>query len=308
MAGMLDDYLLDPVAAGAFPDSVAGMLSVPRKKRSQMPYAGEGVVPYSPDVPTAWPAPAAPDGYTAPHTPIPATDVMAKVTQPDAAPAPASGGGWDEAGFLQPGAAPQNTAPPGQPMNIVPPGASNAMAQAQQQPGFLDKVSGVLARNPLTLMAMGAGMMGAPSFATGMSRGLAAAVPASQADMKQNIQMQGIRESYKALIAMGYSPQEALAAVYQPEMMKQLVSRMYPTFGDVGTNAWGQPQKGFIDMRRQTYTMPTSAPPQNVANQPITFQLQVAPEGSQAVANGRRITKRGGRWVDVETGQPYSPQ
>ncbi len=79
--------------------------------------------------------------------------------------------------------------------------------------------------NGLTLMALGAGMAGAPNLATGISRGLAAAVPAAAAEQKQRSQLQSLNETYKALIAAGASPNEAFAATTNPELLKTVAAK-----------------------------------------------------------------------------------
>jgi len=144
---------------------------------------------------------------------------------------------------MQPGPAAAPVAP------ATPPPAASPGA------GFLSRISDALASHPSTLLAMGAGFAGAPSFGQGMSRAFGAAVPASKQDQALGIQQQGIAASYKALVAAGVSPQEALAASYNPEIMKALTQRtfgMNAHWGIVGYDQMGQSKYGFINDALQT--------------------------------------------------------
>lgn len=137
------------------------------------------------------------------------------------------------------------------PMTTPRPVAGPQVASAAPaQPGFGTRLSSLLGRNSNMLMAMGAGMMGAPSLAQGMSRGFAAAIPASAQDTKQALQQSSIQESYKALIAAGASPADALAAVYNPEVMKALTPRIFGKAMDwkvVKEYPDGTKEYGFVD-------------------------------------------------------------
>jgi hypothetical protein len=101
--------------------------------------------------------------------------------------------------------------------------------QAEPGPGakFLSGLSDSLASHPLMLMALGAGFAGAPSLGTGMSRAFSGATSAAAADQKQQIQLQGISNTYKALVARGVPAHEALAAVYNPDVMKAVAAKYF---------------------------------------------------------------------------------
>lgn len=109
----------------------------------------------------------------------------------------------------------------------IPPNAKPTQAEAQPGASFLENISDRLKPHALTLMALGAGFAGAPSFGTGMSRAFSNAIPAASAEQKMQIQQQGIAQTYKALVARGVPPQEALAAVYNPEVLKTVAGKYF---------------------------------------------------------------------------------
>jgi hypothetical protein len=80
-----------------------------------------------------------------------------------------------------------------------------------------------LGNHTSTLLALAGGLAGAPSWGTGLSRGLTAAASAVPVDQKLAMQQGGIRETYKALVGAGVSPQLALASVYNPDVLKSTV-------------------------------------------------------------------------------------
>lgn len=154
----------------------------------------------------------------------------------------------------QPTSAPGAAAPTA-PQATPVPDALPPAAPAVGGDGFLGKLSNVLARNPNMLMAMGAGFAGAPSIGQAMSRGFAAAGPAAQQDIKTNLQMSGMQESYKALVQAGATPQEALAAVMDPSVMKAVTPRVFGTpmvWKQLGTDAYGNPRFGFVNESQGT--------------------------------------------------------
>lgn len=109
-------------------------------------------------------------------------------------------------------------------------GASTGLPQGGANPSFLDR----LHNNSLMLMALGSGMMGAPTFATGLSRGMQAAIPAIQEQQKlayQNyqigMQQQSMKATYDALTKMGALPQEAMAAALGNQDIMKAVSARY---------------------------------------------------------------------------------
>lgn len=120
---------------------------------------------------------------------------------------------------------------------------------------FLSRISNGLANHSNLLLAMGAGLAGDHSFGEGMSRAFAAAIPAGQQDLQNSIRMQGIRGTYQSLVSQGVSPRDALAAVYNPDVFKAMIPRIYgktPTWGQIGHDQYGNPIYGFIDTADQT--------------------------------------------------------
>jgi hypothetical protein len=77
--------------------------------------------------------------------------------------------------------------------------------------------------NRLTLMALGAGMAGAQSIGQGLNRGMTMAIPAMQADIKQQYQNQTVQ----ALMKRGLPQDVALAAAANPALMQQLLPRLF---------------------------------------------------------------------------------
>ena len=112
----------------------------------------------------------------------------------------------------------------------VPPGT--VMSTAGPQAGMLDGLSGFgskilsgLGEHSNMLMALGAGMLGAPNIAQGMSRGLSYAVPAAQADYRMAQQMGGQTGIRDALINAGAPRGVADAAMIDSDVRKQAVQQ-----------------------------------------------------------------------------------
>lgn len=77
-----------------------------------------------------------------------------------------------------------------------------------------------IAPHTATLLALAGGLAGAPSWGSGIGRGLTQAAAALPLDQKLNMQMGGIQQTYKALVSSGVPPQLAIASVYNPEILK----------------------------------------------------------------------------------------
>lgn len=244
-------------------------------------------------------APPPPPGGMAAQPPIPMAGMLSDMGvlhlgQGDSPPAsPAAAPAADGSAF-DTGAAPINApglkqtvplANAARPQDVALP--ANAKPVQQQQPtlppetkpgaGFLSRISNMISNNPSTLLALGAGFAGAPNFGQGMSRAFAAAIPASKQDQQQGIQRSQIGETYKALIGAGVSPQEALAAAYNPEVMKSVTQRVFgmnATWGIIGHDDFGNPKYGFINSALQTavpaekVTTPRVATPEEVLRLP----------------------------------------
>lgn len=105
----------------------------------------------------------------------------------------------------------------------LPPQQAAPQAQPQpQEPSTLSKIGNALGNNSNLLLGLGAGLAGAPSIGTGISRGLTGASAGGQLDQKQMMQQGAIGPTYKALVSAGVPPQQALAAVYNPTILKSV--------------------------------------------------------------------------------------
>lgn len=188
-------------AAAAPPMATAGLL--PGMLGSEMggPY---GAVPGA----TGGAPPAAP-APTAPTTPLP-------VPRPAGAPGPVAVAPAPQAA-IPPNAAPTSGQRGGSP-------AEGAIDMIDATPGMLSKVWGGIKDNSNLLLGMGAGMMGAPSWATGFGRGFAGAQAGAAADQKLNLQTGSAQQLYQALVAAGVPRQQAVAATTNPELAKTLMA------------------------------------------------------------------------------------
>jgi len=117
---------------------------------------------------------------------------------------------------------------PGPPLDITPKAPQSSAAPPVPEASLFGRIGQVLGDNGLTLMALGGGMAGAPSWGTAISRGLTQAVPATALEQKQNLQQANIAATYRSLVAAGVEPAKALAAVYNPDILKQIATQ---TFG-----------------------------------------------------------------------------
>lgn len=127
-------------------------------------------------------------------------------------------------------------APPSAPLDIRPPTQTAPLAPAAAPPaapsGFGSLASGImngLKNNSATLLALGAGFAGAPNIGQGISRAASAAIPASQADMKNRLLMQNQTQTLQALLAAKVPANMALAALTNPEIMKAVSARYLET-------------------------------------------------------------------------------
>lgn len=107
------------------------------------------------------------------------------------------------------------------------PQTNNAPPQSSAPPpvpgsSFLGRLGSVLGNNSNTLLALGAGMAGAPSLGTGLSRGFAAAIPASQRDL----QLRVMNQTAQALINRQVPPDLALMIATNPSAMQQMLPRL----------------------------------------------------------------------------------
>ena len=102
--------------------------------------------------------------------------------------------------------------------------------QAGQQAGLLGPLGGVgdwLNKHSNTLLAMGAGLMGAPNLWQGLGRGFAFAGPASQQDIKMQTLMGGQNAAYQALKTAGVPEDLARLGATDKDVMKQLMEEYF---------------------------------------------------------------------------------
>lgn len=83
--------------------------------------------------------------------------------------------------------------------------------------------------NAGTLLALAGGFSGAGSIGTGMRRAFSAAGPAVAMDRAFGQKQQTIADTYRALVAKGVPPSEALAASQNPEIMKAVAGKYFET-------------------------------------------------------------------------------
>lgn len=136
------------------------------------------------------------------------------------------------------GAVPLSMAP-GTDEAALPPGATSTAGNAPQmsQPGQPQQGGGIggiisnllRSENAPLLLSLAGGFAGAPSIGTGMRRAFSAAAPVSESSRKAQIQQQGVTATYQALIAKGVPPQEAMAAVLNPDVMKATAAKYFET-------------------------------------------------------------------------------
>lgn len=206
--------------------------------------------------------------------------------------------------------------PPQASPNAIPPAAAPV---AGDLPASLagtanpDPISGFLGKllnpnNAATLLALGSGFAGAPSFGTGMRRAFSAATPAVAVDRAQQQKQASISETYKALVAKGVPPQDALAASNNPDVMKAVVGKYFeaklPEWKQTGTDINGNAIYGWVDPNTGQVSPGAQGIPKNIASQPMGAQLQLAPDGSTAIHSGRPMIKRGRQWLYTDTNEP----
>lgn len=135
---------------------------------------------------------------------------------------------------------------------------------------LLGRLMNGIGNNSNMLMAMGSGFLGAPSLAQGASRAFAAGPSGHRADISQAVQVGGIQATYTALKKAGATGNEALAAVYNPDIMKQVMAKYGMGPGNIasvtGPNGQAQSvmQSGNNLQTINPATLPNMPPPQAV--------------------------------------------
>lgn len=109
-------------------------------------------------------------------------------------------------------------------------GQPTVMGGATNQAGMLPSIGDIgsrimqgLGAHSNLLLALGAGFAGAPNIGQGISRAAAAAIPAGQADIQQQLMMGNQGAAYNALIAAGVPPNLARIGATDKEVMKNLL-------------------------------------------------------------------------------------
>ena len=93
-----------------------------------------------------------------------------------------------------------------------------------QRAGILGGFGDWLQQHSNTLLAISAGLSGAPGIHAGIGRAAAYTMPAAQQDIAEQMQRGGVQASYNALIAAGVPPDLAKAGAFDKDVMKQLMA------------------------------------------------------------------------------------
>lgn len=226
-----------PQSAPAFPmpqprpESAPGMPAIPLPQPR----------PAEPAIPLPQPRPQLPAWPGMLSAPLPAD--MAAGGYPAAPPAPAPA-----PAALPPASAPASSAAD-TPASVPPTSLAGRMDDV------LSKVQNWTRDNRSTLMALGAGMAGAQNLGQGLSRGMAAAIPAQQADIKQQQLNQSLPIIRDRLIKSGIPAADAsgmaMAAIGNPAIMQQIVPGLFGAkqrqFTQIGEDMLGNKKYGFVD-------------------------------------------------------------
>jgi hypothetical protein len=112
---------------------------------------------------------------------------------------------------------------------------------------LLGRLGRGLSENSNLLLSIGAGMAGAPSIGTGLSRGFQMAVPGSQMDQKLQTQ----NATVDALMRRGLPRDVAFAAATNPTILQQVLPQVFGAkqrkFTQTGEDMMGNKQFGFVD-------------------------------------------------------------
>lgn len=151
----------------------------------------------------------------------------------------------------------------GAPLSLAPPVPSQPAqapaptSAAPPEKGFLENLRGKVNDNSNMLLAFAGGLAGGRSWGDGLSKGLQMAVPAGQLDTAARQKQITQTATYSALKARGVSDADAMLAMQNPEALKSLLSRLWPTFksANVGNTtgsfneATGEFKPGFTDTK-----------------------------------------------------------
>lgn len=192
--------------------------------------------------------PNAPFGSLAPQIDVPSAPAVAAPVIPLPRPRPAA------ADIAAPEGTDLSSAGRGSaaaPAAALPPELAAHAEQPQEPQSFLSKLGDKLNQNADLLIGMGAGFAGAPSIGAGISRGLTGASAGAQLDIKRAMQQGAIGPTYTALVKAGVPKEQALAAVYNPTIMKSVTENYLGDrkgqLTDIGFDRYGNPIKGIFD-------------------------------------------------------------
>ncbi len=96
--------------------------------------------------------------------------------------------------------------------------------------GFLDNFRSKINDNSNMLLAFAGGLAGGRSWGEGLSKGLTQGVAGGQLDTANNQKRMMQTSTYAALKARGVNDADAMLAMQNPEALKSLLSRLWPTF------------------------------------------------------------------------------
>ena len=135
---------------------------------------------------------------------------------------------YQEGGGLPP---PIRARPPPPPRSAVMDTSDQTVAgQAGQQAGMLGPLGNIgnwLGQHSNALLAMGAGLMGAPNVWQGLGRGFSYMGPAAQQDIKMQTLMGGQNAAYQALRTAGVPDDLARLGSTDKDVMKQLMEEYF---------------------------------------------------------------------------------
>lgn len=120
------------------------------------------------------------------------------------------------------------------PLSIAPqsaaPSVPDAATSAPAEKGWFDNFRGKVNDNSNMLLAFAGGLAGGRSWGDGLSKGLTQGVVGGQLDTANNQKRMMQTSTYAALKQRGVSDADAMLAMQNPEALKSLLSRLWPTY------------------------------------------------------------------------------
>jgi hypothetical protein len=114
-----------------------------------------------------------------------------------------------------------------------------------QRAGILGGFGDWLQQHSNTLLAISAGLSGAPGIHAGIGRAAAYTMPAAQQDIAEQMQRGGVQASFNALMSAGVPRDLAMAGATNPKIMDKLMDtyitgNKYTIHDVTKTDSWGQ--------------------------------------------------------------------